>query len=137
MRPRFRQKFQLIGIFKTVFIRLYKISNRADFCWKNGLRFRSRNRKVRNTIFTCTKKRMFPVGLYFFISKILKKNFMVFLKKCNVYSAVHQLWSNTHQLVQISIVVRCLSFHTTNLQILDMTSFVVCIFSLLLITTHQ
>ena len=74
MRPRFSQKFQLSGIFEI-------------------------SKKVRNTIFACTKKLMFPGYLFFIFFKILEKNFMVFNKICCVFPKIHQLWSNAHQLV--------------------------------------
>ena len=69
-------------------------------------------KKVRNTIFTYTRKRIFPECLCFLI-KVFKKNFMVFKKICYIYPTVHQFWSNAHQLVKISVIVTGLSFFST------------------------
>ena len=97
-------------------------------------------KKVRNTIFTYTRKRMFPECLRFLI-KVFKKNFMVFKKICYIYSTVHQFWSNAHQLVKDFCNCNWSVFlfyilHTTNIQI-DKTNSDVCILSLQLISNHQ
>ena len=71
------------------------------------------SKKVRNTIFACTIKLMFPRYLFFIFFKIIKKNFMVFKKICNVYPTVQQFCSNAHQLVEIFIIISCLLFYST------------------------
>ena len=90
---------------------LFKKYHKKQFYLLFNLGWLCSNRKVRNTTFTRTKRRMFP-GCLCFIIKIPKKNVAVAVKRCSFYSAVHQIWSNNHQFVQISIVVRCLPFYS-------------------------
>ena len=70
--------------------------------------------KARNTIFTCARKHMFPGCLCFEFIKIFQENFIAFNKIRGVYSAVHQLWSNTHQLRKISVIITCLIIFCTS-----------------------
>ena len=79
MRPRFRQKFQLSRIFKKMFRRRGLVRSRFRQKFQLSGIF-GISKKVRNTIFTCTKKLMFPGYLFF---KIFEKNFM----ECLLYSS--------------------------------------------------
>ena len=101
------------------------------------------SKKVRNTIFACARKLMFPRYLFFTCFKIFEKNVMVFNKICCIYPTVHQLWSKAHQLVNIYkynynlFAFLFFTLCTTNLQI-DKTNFShACILLMQSISNHR
>ena len=50
---------------------------------------------------------MFPGHLCVLFIKILQENFVIF----NKIRSAHQLWSNTHQLKKIPIIITSLAFY--------------------------
>ena len=54
---------------------------------------------------------MFSWLFFIFFVEITNKNLVVLCKIRHVYSTIHQLWSNSHQLVKIFIIINRLFFH--------------------------
>ena len=55
-------------------------------------------------------KKSIPGCLHFWFIKIIQENFVIFNKIRIVYATVYQLWSNTHQLKKIPIIMTNLFF---------------------------
>ena len=54
---------------------------------------------------------MFPGCLCFRFIKIFQENFVVFNKIRGVLAIVHKLWSSTHQLKKIPVIITSLPFY--------------------------
>ena len=59
------------------------------------------------------KKRYVSMTVLHFFRWIIKENIIVKYNIRHVYSAIHRLWSNSHHLVKIFVIIYCLFFHTT------------------------